>query len=106
MYEAKFSFAGYDVLTAYNGEDGLKKAIEQRPNVILLDMMLPKMTGDILVQKLHDNASTSTIPIVVLTNLAQKVKARQMEDLGVKEYLAKAMFTPEQIIEKVKKYTS
>lgn len=106
MYEAKFSFSGFEVITAYNGEDGLKFAVEQNPDVILLDMMLPKITGDILVQKLHDNASTSTIPIVVLTNLAQQIKARQMENLGVKEYLAKAMFTPEQVVEKVKKYIS
>lgn len=97
---------GFSVLTAYNGDDGLRIAEETPPDVILLDMMLPKTSGDIVMQKLHENPKTSLIPIIVLSNLTVQKHAQDSLQYGVKEYLAKAMYTPEQVVEKVKRYVS
>ncbi|MGD8744243.1 MAG: response regulator [Candidatus Woesebacteria bacterium] len=106
MYSEKFKREGFQVLTAGDGEAGLEKALKNRVNVILLDIMLPKMSGTDLLEKLRQDSKGKDITVVALTNLAEEGEKQRALQLGVKEYLVKAMQTPEQVIEKVKKYIS
>lgn len=103
MYKTKFASEGFSVLTAEDGEEGLKVAIEQRPAVILLDIMMPKLSGMDLLRKLREDQVGKSIPVIILTNLAQKTDADEAAKLGVKEFLVKANLTPAQVVEKVRR---
>lgn len=105
MYAEKFKLEGFDTIVAQDGEEGLEYISEKNPSFILLDMMLPKFTGQDVLHELKKRASNNTTPpIIALTNLAQKEEAQKALKLGAKEYLVKAMYTPDQVVEKVKFY--
>lgn len=105
MYAEKFKLEGFDTIVAQDGEEGLEYISEKNPSFILLDMMLPKFTGQDVLNQLKKRVSDkATPPIIALTNLAQKEEAQKALELGAKEYLVKAMYTPDQVVEKVKFY--
>ncbi len=104
MYSTKFALEGFNVKIARTGEEGLNMALTEKPDLILLDMMLPKISGDVILQKIKNDPNAKNIPVIVLSNLTVTKEAQEAVRLGAKEYLAKAMHTPEQIVEKVKKY--
>ncbi len=104
MYAEKLKIEGFDVLIARDGEEGLKLISEKKPNFILLDMMLPKYSGQNLLAALHKLPQTKDVSVIALTNLAQKNEAKKALELGAKEYLVKAMYTPEEVVNKVKHY--
>lgn len=104
MYTEKFRHDGFTVLNAYDGEVGLKMALEQKIDLILLDIMLPKLSGTDLLARLRQDPRGKDIPVVALTNLAEEKEKERALQYGVKEYLIKAMQTPEQVIEKIKKH--
>jgi CheY-like chemotaxis protein len=87
--ERALSRAGYQVSTAIDGEDALKIAREQRPDVILLDMLLPKMTGPDVLKALKKDPSTAGIAVVAFTGLSQKNAVRLEQD-GACAFLDKA----------------
>lgn len=104
MYVTKFSMEGYQIETAGDGEAGLKKAIELKPDFLILDVMMPKMSGTDMLTKLRQTPEGKDTPVLVLTNLTQQEEAVKLQALGVKEYLVKAMLTPAEVVEKVRKY--
>jgi len=104
MYALKFKSEGFQVLVANDGAQGLALVAEQKPVLILLDMMLPKYSGIEFLEQLQQHSQPIGIPIIALSNLTEKQEADRALQLGVKEYLAKAMNTPEDVVEKVKKY--
>lgn len=104
MYKAKFESDGLNLLTAEDGEEGLQTATTQKPNFIILDVMMPKMSGIDLLAKLKENASTKDIGVIVLSNLSQEKESKRALELGAKEYILKASLTPSQLIQKVKQY--
>jgi two-component system alkaline phosphatase synthesis response regulator PhoP len=104
MYSEKFTFEGFSVLNARDGEEALKVAVESSPDIILLDIMLPKMSGTDFLEKYRGVDSGKNTPVLALTNLAEEEEKQKALKLGVKEYLVKAMQTPEQVVEKIKKY--
>lgn len=104
MYTEKFKHDGIRVLNAYDGEVGLRLALEQKVDLILLDIMLPKLSGTDLLARLRQDSRGKDIPVVALTNLAEKKEKERALQYGVKEYLIKAMQTPEQVVEKVKRH--
>jgi len=104
MYSLKFKSEGFAVIVAHDGADGLAKAAEQSPSIILLDMMLPKYSGIEFLEQLQHHGVVTGVPIIALTNLTEKKEADHARQLGVKEYLAKAMHTPKQVVDIVKKY--
>lgn len=101
MYQRKFQMEGYEVETAYDGEEGLEKAKKIKPNIILLDVMIPKIEGLEVLKKLKGDQSTKHIPVVILSNLAGEEVKRGLQ-LGAKDYLVKSEFTPAQVVEKIK----
>lgn len=104
MYTEKFSFEGFDVLNARDGEEALKIATTQKVDAILLDIMLPRMSGTDFLEKLRKTPQGKEIPVVALTNLADDEERQRAMKLGVVQYLIKAMQTPEEVVATVKKY--
>ena len=104
MYTEKFSFEGFKVLNAKDGEEALTMALAEPIDVILLDIMLPRMSGTDFLEKFRESTKGKNLPVVALTNLAEDTERQKAMKLGVKEYLVKAMQTPEQVVEKIKKY--
>jgi CheY-like chemotaxis protein len=99
MYSS--ALTGHDVITAKNGEDGLKLAQDEQPNLILLDIIMPKMNGLDVLEKLRTGKETESIPVMMLTNLPQEASADKARSLGAQNYFVKAEFEPEKLAEEV-----
>ena len=93
---------GFDVEEAIDGEEGLRKAREVLPDLILLDLILPGIDGFEVLKTLKDDPKLSLIPVVILSNLGQRDEVEKGLSLGAVDFLIKAHFTPEEIIEKIK----
>lgn len=101
MYEERLKFDGYVVIGASDGEEALKKAAEEMPDLILLDIMMPKMNGIDVFNRLRADESTKKIPVIVLTALVQeidKIKTLMTERDG---YLIKSEQMPKEVLAKV-----
>jgi DNA-binding response OmpR family regulator len=103
MYSEKFTHEGFNVLKAKDGEEAFKVATTQSVEVILLDIMLPRVSGTDFLEKFRSDAKGKTIPVIALTNLAEEEEKQRAIKLGVEVYLVKAMQTPEQVVATVKK---
>ncbi len=97
----KLKREGYDVREAVDGEDGVKKVTEEKPDIILLDLILPGIDGFEVLSKIKDNPERKDVPVVILSNLGQKDDVERGLKLGAVDFLIKAHFTPGEIIEKV-----
>lgn len=102
LYAEKFKREGYEVATANNGADGIKLAEEHKPDIILLDIIMPKMDGFMALKKLRKNAVTKGISVILLTNLGQEEDVKKGKALGADDYFIKANHTPSEIVAKVK----
>ncbi len=102
MYAIKFKNE-YDFDIAQDGEIGLKKLNEYKPDLVLLDIILPKIDGFEILQKIKTDPNLSSIPVVLLTNLGQKENIKKGLQMGALDYIVKAHFTPSEVVEKVKK---
>jgi len=102
MYTQKFTKEGYEVLSAFNGAEGVKMAEEHHPDIILLDIIMPKMDGFAALKKLKKNDDTKDLPVILLTNLGQEEDIRKGKELGAEDYFIKANHTPQEVVEKVK----
>lgn len=103
MYSTKLTESGFDVETAFDGEAGLKKANEFQPDLILLDIVLPKKDGFEVLKELKAKEELSKIFVIALTNLGQREEVQKGIDLGANDYIIKAHFTPTEVVAKVKK---
>ncbi len=104
MYTEKFSYEGFKVLNAKDGEEALEVTLAQKIDIVLLDIMLPRMSGTDYLEKIRQDTKGKNLPVVALTNLAEEEERQKALKLGVKEYLVKAMQTPEQVVATIKKY--
>ncbi len=104
LISTKLSKEGFDVVLATDGESGLQKAISEKPHIILLDIMLPGMSGFEVLQSLkgQQDKAVAAIPVLILSNFGQESKVKQGLELGAKDYLVKANFTTGEIVEKIK----
>ena len=91
----------YEVVTAMDGEEGLRVAQEESPDLILLDLVLPKKDGFAVLNELQSGESTKDIPVIVLTNLETNQDIQQALDAGARTYLVKANYEPTEVIEKI-----
>jgi CheY-like chemotaxis protein len=102
MYQKIFTFEKYEVEIAENGEVGLEKVRSVHPDLILLDIMMPKLNGLQVLDKLKADPDTKAIPVVMLTNLASEKDAENSLLKGAVKYIVKSQFEPKQITEMVK----
>jgi DNA-binding response OmpR family regulator len=104
MYVAKLSLEGFRVVLATDGVEGWQSARESKPDLILLDIVLPKMSGFELLERVRKHAGLAATPVILLTNLGQRDDVRRGLTLGADDYLIKAHFLPSEVIDKVKHY--
>ena len=103
MYRFKFEAEGYTVETAGNGKLGLELAEKMQPDIILLDLMMPEMNGDEMLEKLRAADWGKGIKVIILTNMGEQEIPATVKDLGVSGVILKANMTPRQVAELVQK---
>ena len=103
MYRFKFENEGYEVETASDGVSGLELVNAFRPDIILMDLMMPNMSGLEMLRQLRSNPVTKGARVVVLTNNVGAETAKQLRELDVTDYIIKAELTPKQVAERVTK---
>ena len=99
----KLDQEGYKVLTATDGEKGLEKLKKEKPDLVLLDIVMPKMGGFEVMAKIQEDKELSKIPVIVISNSGQPVEIKRIQELGVKDWLIKTEFDPQEVIDKVAK---
>ena len=102
MYRMKFEAEGFEVETAENGKLGLELADKMRPDIILLDLMMPEMTGDEMLVKLRATPWGKDVTVIILTNMGEQEAPEAVKALGVRKFIVKAEMTPRQVAEMVK----
>ncbi len=103
MYKDKFVHEGYAVITATNGKEGLEKTIEQKPNIILLDLMMPVMSGQQMLRRIREYPQFKRLPVIVLTNAGEVENIRETKRYDdACDFLIKSNVDIEDIVKKVK----
>lgn len=102
MYRMKLAGAGYDVLTAHDGEEGLSLLEKFRPALILLDLKMPVVSGDEMLERLRETDWGAEIRVIILTNISRDEAPRTLQFLNISRYVVKAHHTPAQVLEIIK----
>ena len=106
MYQAKFELEGHDIVVATNGQECLDLLGDYDPDIILLDILMPKLNGFHVLKEIKKNPSQRNIPVILLTNLGEAEVDMNQElarALGVNDYLIKSHHTPDEVVVKVMK---
>ena len=93
---------GFEIIQALDGETGLRLAKQKKPDLVLLDLILPRMDGFEVLRKLQQDQETKLIPVIVLTNLEGMGEVQKVIELGVRDYLVKTNYKLDELVEKVK----
>ena len=101
MYKLYFERAGYSVTNAENGKQCIDFAKNERPDIILLDILMPRVDGWQVLKELKGNEETKSIPILVFSNLGQTQEIQKGLDLGADDYVIKSNLTPKELLVKV-----
>lgn len=101
LLQKKLTEEGYSVEVTENGEEGLKKVREVKPDLILLDIIMPKMGGFEVLEEMRKDESISSIPVIVVSNSGQPVEIDRARELGASDWLVKTEFDPQEVIDKV-----
>jgi CheY-like chemotaxis protein len=101
---SKLMRAGYDVTLARDGKEGFEAIASVKPDIVLLDIILPHMNGYEILESKQADPAIAGIPVIVISNSGQPVEIRRIIELGAKDYIIKAQFNPDDVIEKVKTY--
>ncbi len=105
MYQKKLAHEGLELIAAYDGEEGVEKTKSEKPDLIILDLMLPKMSGSDVLKKIKEDPELGSIPVVVLTNLSTSAEeVSRCIQLGVKGTFLKTNVTPAQMVDEIRKY--
>jgi len=102
IYSKRFAAAGFETVTARNGEDGLRMAGKHVPDLILLDLMMPRLDGFETLARLKEHMELQHIPVVILTSLSDRRDIDRCNELGCAAYLIKTQVTPEDVVRKAK----
>lgn len=102
MYRMKFEADGFDVQLANNGRKGVALVEHFLPDLILLDLQMPEMTGDEALSEIRKSAWGKDIPVIILTNLGEEEAPKRIRTLGIHSYIVKAELTPRQVVGRVK----
>jgi CheY-like chemotaxis protein len=97
----KLTEEGYDVSVAKDGEEGMSAMQEEKPDLILLDVVMPKMGGLEVMEEMQKDPDLKRIPVIVVSNSGQPVELDRAKQLGAKDWLIKTEFDPQEVIDKV-----
>ncbi len=103
IYATKLDIEGFGVVTAKDGEEGLKMLEKELPDLILLDVLMPKLDGFETLKRIKAIPGAADIPVIMLTNLGQKEDIEKGLEQGAVDYLIKAHFVPAEAVDKIKK---
>lgn len=103
LLERKLTKEGYDVSVARDGEEGLGKIKEMKPDLILLDIVMPKMDGFEVMEEIAKHKELKKIPVIIISNSGQPVELGRVKKLGAKDWLIKTEFDPQEVLDKVMK---
>jgi DNA-binding response OmpR family regulator len=103
IYKKKFEVEGFKVSISEDGKNGIEDAKKKKPDIILLDVLLPKLDGFAVLKILKENKETNIIPVILLTNLGQKDDIEKGLEAGAVDYLIKIHFKPSEVVDKVRK---
>lgn len=101
LYKLKLTLDDYEVLTAGTGQEGLKIAWKESPDLIFLDIKMPEMDGFEVLKKLRENPKTKDAPVIILSNFDEQDMVEKGLSLGANEYLVKSSFSPNDVSKKV-----
>jgi two-component system alkaline phosphatase synthesis response regulator PhoP len=104
IYSTRLGKDGHEVVTCGDGEAALEKTKEWKPELVVLDIMLPKLTGLEVLASLKGDAGTSKIPVVILSNLTSAEEQDKARELGAVAFLTKVEHTPSQVVKELEKY--
>ncbi|HAS85003.1 MAG TPA: response regulator [Candidatus Yonathbacteria bacterium] len=104
VYEMKFLKEGYNTVLVANGEQAVEKVKSERPNLIILDLMVPKKDGFAILEEIKKNPSTAGIPVLVLSNLGGKDDQKRAVELGANDYMVKVENSMQEVIDRAKSY--
>ena len=104
MYVQKMTQAGFKVVLMRSSEDGMKTVVKEKPDLIILDLLLPGENGIEFYKKIRENDKTSSIPVLVLSNYDDPEMKKDALGLGIRDYLIKSNYTPQEIVEKISPY--
>ena len=102
MYRMKFEADGFDVQVADNGRDGVKLVTNFSPDIILMDLQMPEMTGDEALTEIRSHDWGKNTPVIILTNLGEEEAPKHLRSLGIHSYIVKANLTPKEVVLRVK----
>lgn len=102
MYKTKFEVDGFDVFIADNGVIGLELAKKEKPDIIVLDVILPQLDGFSVLEKIKQDKTIKDTPVIMLTNLGTEEDKAKGEKMGALDYLVKASLTPGEVSKKIK----
>lgn len=103
LLQKKLTREGYDLSMARNGEEGLERMREVKPDLILLDIIMPKMGGFEVMEEMVKDEELKKIPIIIISNSGQPVEIGRAQKLGARDWLIKTEFDPQEVIDKVVK---
>ncbi len=102
MYRKKLELENFDVETAADGEEGLAKVREFKPDLVLLDIVMPKLNGIEVLKSIKADLKLKGIPVVMLTNISGSIRIQECLKAGAMGYIIKSDDTPSQLVQKVK----
>lgn len=102
IYKKKFELSGYEVDVAVNGEEGLAKMSSFLPDLVFMDLMMPKMDGFTAIEKAKADERIKNIPIIVLTNLSTSEDAAKVKGKGAVDVIVKSNVEPQEVVDRAK----
>jgi DNA-binding response OmpR family regulator len=103
MYRLKLELEGFTVVSAMNGQEGLEIIKKHKPDLVLVDIKMPVMTGDEMLEKLRATDWGATVKVIILTNISRDEAPHSLRLLNIDRYIVKAHYTPAQVIDEVRK---
>ena len=102
LYEIKFKSEGYDVITAWNGVEGLEVAQKFQPDIILLDLLMPEMNGEEMLEKMRKTGWGQDMKVIILTNVSPEEAPDGIRNFMISRYIVKAEMTTDEVVQIVK----
>ena len=103
MYEMRLKTAGFEILTATEGKEGIHLAVEEKPDLIILDIVMPGISGYDVLKMMKKDPDIKDIPVLIFSNLGQEEEIEKGKRLGADDYVVKTNVTPAQLVAKVEK---
>ena len=104
LLSKKLAAIGYDVSLAMNGQEGIEKMKQNIPDLVLLDIVMPRMGGFEVMTEMKKDEKLAKIPVIIISNSGQPLELERAKELGAADWLVKTEFDPKEVAEKIQKY--